>query len=348
VADLELAPGTSVQELKWMGSSGIVLAVCMSYEPNRGTSWHLSSLNAKNGTTRKVASEAETDVPALFASDKATIAVMVRMTDDTSQSVSTFRKLGPELMLSQPVQLNGRFPTVSFEPDGSVFATTVERVANRDRPIRHRSRIDFRAGRALEVDVPEPEPPKTDDAEVALISTSWSLPKAAGGGLAQPIYLEPQPREKDGAKNALVVADGSFAEMAPDGTALLYISQGCAFIREIISVPKETAVAAMEAAARREAVMASKQVALAVIMFSADHEDNAPSASTFLDDVSPYLKDRALTNGFVYTFTGGSLTDVDKPAETELGYIPGPGGRAVAYADGHVKWVPDTDPNGTI
>jgi prepilin-type processing-associated H-X9-DG protein len=25
----------------------------------------------------------------------------------------------------------------------------------------------------------------------------------------------------------------------------------------------------------------------------------------------------------------------------ELGFVPGPGGRAVVYADGHVEWVPD-------
>lgn len=28
-------------------------------------------------------------------------------------------------------------------------------------------------------------------------------------------------------------------------------------------------------------------------------------------------------------------------AETELGYVTGPGGRAVIYVDGHVKWVED-------
>ena len=29
------------------------------------------------------------------------------------------------------------------------------------------------------------------------------------------------------------------------------------------------------------------------------------------------------------------------PAGTEVGYISGPGGRAVVYADGHVKWITD-------
>jgi prepilin-type processing-associated H-X9-DG protein len=53
------------------------------------------------------------------------------------------------------------------------------------------------------------------------------------------------------------------------------------------------------------------------------------------------VKNSSILEGFVYTFKGGKLSDVDKPAETVLGYIEGPGGRAVAYLDGHVKWVPN-------
>src|SRR5207237_1148307 len=31
----------------------------------------------------------------------------------------------------------------------------------------------------------------------------------------------------------------------------------------------------------------------------------------------------------------------ESPAETVLGYASGTGGRAVVYADGHAKWIPD-------
>jgi hypothetical protein len=43
----------------------------------------------------------------------------------------------------------------------------------------------------------------------------------------------------------------------------------------------------------------------------------------------------------VYTFGGGSLASIDAPAETIIGYVTGPGGRAAIYADGHVKWQND-------
>ena len=33
------------------------------------------------------------------------------------------------------------------------------------------------------------------------------------------------------------------------------------------------------------------------------------------------------------------MTLIGNPAPTELGFTLGPGGRAVAYCDGHVKWV---------
>ena len=45
-----------------------------------------------------------------------------------------------------------------------------------------------------------------------------------------------------------------------------------------------------------------------------------------------------LFNGFVYTYGGGALKDIDSPTTTETGYVNGPNGKAVIYADGHVKW----------
>ena len=37
-------------------------------------------------------------------------------------------------------------------------------------------------------------------------------------------------------------------------------------------------------------------------------------------------------------YLGGKLNEVNNPAETELGYVTAPGGRAVLYANGHVVW----------
>jgi prepilin-type processing-associated H-X9-DG protein len=46
-----------------------------------------------------------------------------------------------------------------------------------------------------------------------------------------------------------------------------------------------------------------------------------------------------MVNQFVYTFWGGNLAEIKEPSKEVMGYVPGPGGRAVTYLDGHVKWV---------
>ena len=61
--------------------------------------------------------------------------------------------------------------------------------------------------------------------------------------------------------------------------------------------------------------------------------------SRFADGISPYLKNDAAVQSFTYVGPdGGPLTGVTSPATTIMGYIAAPGGRAVVYVDGHVKW----------
>jgi prepilin-type processing-associated H-X9-DG protein len=92
-----------------------------------------------------------------------------------------------------------------------------------------------------------------------------------------------------------------------------------------------------DGAARAETLSKAKQVALGLMMLAADNDDTI-SADFKLSDLAPYLRNNSILEGFVMVFTGGSLRDVKDPANTVLGYTEGPGGRAVAYMDGHVKW----------
>jgi prepilin-type processing-associated H-X9-DG protein len=57
------------------------------------------------------------------------------------------------------------------------------------------------------------------------------------------------------------------------------------------------------------------------------------------ETLGKHLKDPSLLVGFVYTFKGGRQIDLENPTGTVLGYVEGPGGRAVLYADGHATWV---------
>ena len=94
----------------------------------------------------------------------------------------------------------------------------------------------------------------------------------------------------------------------------------------------------MLAAKRAAAMSKAKQVALGLIMYSADNDDAIPGDLDLRKDVSPYVRNDSVFDGFVYTFQGGKLSDLKDPANTVLGYTDTPDGRAVAYADGHVVW----------
>ena len=113
-------------------------------------------------------------------------------------------------------------------------------------------------------------------------------------------------------------------------------------MRPIIQLPKELFLNALNAADRMKAVMNAKQVALGIIMYAGDHDDLYPSSQEDIGKlIDPYLKNQGIFSGFVYSYGGGLASDMKNPAQTTIGYMPGPGGRAVVYADGHVKWQPD-------
>jgi len=111
-------------------------------------------------------------------------------------------------------------------------------------------------------------------------------------------------------------------------------------VRRIIGIDKILYLQMREAALRTEAMSAAKQCALALIMYASDSDDVAPPPHD-RDKLLPYIKDRSILDRFVYTFPGGSLDNLKNPSEVEIGYVEGPGGRAIAYADGSVKWRKD-------
>lgn len=80
---------------------------------------------------------------------------------------------------------------------------------------------------------------------------------------------------------------------------------------------------------------------------SADNDDNLPLAGDSLrDTLFPYTKSASVFPGFVYSLNGGAMKDIKDPATTMMGYIPGQGGYAVVYADGHVQWKTELPPSG--
>ncbi|MHB8636480.1 MAG: hypothetical protein ACYC96_08405 [Fimbriimonadaceae bacterium] len=138
--------------------------------------------------------------------------------------------------------------------------------------------------------------------------------------------------------DALVTPNGAMAQLSPAVDAVFYVEGGVAKVRtlEALSADQKRELVS---AVRAQAVNDAKQSVLAMLMYSNDMDDMLPGAND-LDALGPYLGDQSILDDFVYTPpTNLNQTQIAEPANTQIGYIDGPGGRAIAYADGHVKWI---------
>ena len=147
------------------------------------------------------------------------------------------------------------------------------------------------------------------------------------------------PQEKGRRTSVLVAADCTLALLSPNCDRVLYLGGGSLFWRNIQTIDLAEYQKALDQAEREAAIQNAKEAALALIMYASDYDDVYPGSLP--GDLDAYTKDSSILDGFIYTFQGGNMSDIASPAETEMGYIEGPGGRAVAYTDGHVKWIPN-------
>lgn len=134
-------------------------------------------------------------------------------------------------------------------------------------------------------------------------------------------------------------ADVRTSKIAPDRSAIAYMDRGNVFVREMIKLDTKEFTALLEREEQQDAITKAKQIATAIHIYMADWDDVFPGADGFNDKMMPYLKNRQMLDGFVYTFSDRKATDIAEPSKTEIGYVDGRRGRAVAYADGSVKWI---------
>jgi len=137
--------------------------------------------------------------------------------------------------------------------------------------------------------------------------------------------------------------DADFASLHSSGSRVLFRALGAAFCADLTPIDLETALELLAVHARTKALSYGKQAAIASLIYAADYDDSLPiSGGQATDAVAPYIKDTSILERVVWTnLTGQNVAKIENPAEYQLGYVPGPGGRAVIYADGHIKWVPD-------
>jgi hypothetical protein len=183
---------------------------------------------------------------------------------------------------------------------------------------------------------------ESDDASSPepLMQAVQANPKIEGNTTAPTILLALKGGKAG--EQGILTTDGTKPNFSPKFDAVAYVSQSNLMVRLLARVPRDAYDQARMAAARSEALNKAKQVGLGFIMYASDMDDVLPGQDADIRTlIGPYLKNDSLFDGFNYTFGGGNVQDVEKPAETEMGFVPGPGGRAVVYIDGHAKWIPD-------
>ncbi len=136
----------------------------------------------------------------------------------------------------------------------------------------------------------------------------------------------------------LVSAEGEPVFLLP--RAALYLSNGALYAAFIQSVNAATLSAIQKKRQRDTVIGYTKQIGLGLLRYIQDNNEKFPASANGLSGlIGPYLKNSSVLNGFVYTPpTPLSQAGMDNVSQVVLGHLPGDGGKAVLYADGHVKW----------
>ncbi len=140
-----------------------------------------------------------------------------------------------------------------------------------------------------------------------------------------------------------------------DARKIAYVSQGQLYIAELSlrdpTVPEKLAAGLplSEDETKQVLMINGKQIALGMLMYSADHDNGLPPADSLAATLYPYLRDKNVflrpgsqDNAFSYLDPGaGNWSDIQHPSETPIGQLDaGYGWVVVIYADGHIKSVP--------
>lgn len=151
---------------------------------------------------------------------------------------------------------------------------------------------------------------------------------------------------KDAEGHAFLAADAEEPLVLPG--AVVYQSQGALFAAPLVKMDRAAFIGKRREAQKTATVIQAKQIALGLMMYAQDYDERFPTSGDAAEVVQPYIKNSDIFNNpetgkpglqLVYKQTG--LADYKTPSTDVLGYLSGPGGRAVIYVDGHIKWEDD-------
>lgn len=240
------------------------------------------------------------------------------------------------------MQLPALLSIPHWSADGNFYVHTVTRL--KPRGVRRTWYVANRSTGQFEV---AKAPMDAEDlfdpgAQKELIVSNWNakISRAKIGVPAPTVTLAATNAKED--DFAVVTTDGTQGGLSPKLNGVSYEAQGSLMVRPMLKLSYEAYLRAKENAERLAAINDAKQAALGLIMYSADYDDNMLANSAgWQDQLMPYIKNQDILDNFQYTFAGGLTTGIADPSSTVLGYVNGPNGRAIAYLDGHVNWVPN-------
>jgi hypothetical protein len=336
-----------VDQLDWLSHTHMALMVVGWIQP---TPEHPAShrtlywVDAVHGQTRALG---ELQSEQLLISPAQPQAVLFSRAEDSLRVIRADGSFGPVLPRSKGVDVT------EWSRDGStLLLRSWEMPAARNvPPLAKWHAMDLQTG-AITTLAAAPEEYQEQPQPVRLKSSTAVLKEENMTQRVSPLWLESTVKSEQ--PRVLVCADGGGGSLAPDASAVLYLSQGAAWVVPLVRLPREQMLAQLRAAQRQEALSNARQIGLALSMYAQDYDETFPPADGHATQVlRPYLKNDEVFNapgtdipGFVYTYTGGPMKTITDPSTQEVGYLPGPGGRAVIFADGHAKWQSDNESPG--
>lgn len=130
--------------------------------------------------------------------------------------------------------------------------------------------------------------------------------------------------------------------------AIVYQSHGIVFAVPLIRLDRDAFITERRKVYQAETISRAKQIGLALLGYAADNKDNFPPVGSDKDTYGAYVKNDSVFNnpetgklGLSLVYQQTSTEQIQSPGEYILGYLSGAGGRAIIYADGHVKWQDD-------
>jgi len=344
-----------ILSMDWIAGSSSLAIQAQFVDPADTTSRHTSILilNGKGETLTVEQVEPGRTCEILPSPVKPVVALLERPSSNEGPpgsiqqavpaNTETIRFFGTGGNLSQPTKLPGRSFGLQWSNGGLPYVKSFE-VQEGDKKEKRVWYLVNRETLKLEPSETSPFPRIQDSAQAdEELEVQALSAKLAGNklGIYVPTVVISPPQAKD-AELTVITTDGDEAKLSPKSNGVSYQSQGSLMVREMVKVPLEAYRRAREAALKERLINQAKQVGFALMMYCNDWDDNMLSNSgNWQEQLLPYLRNQSLMDGFTYTFAGGNSANIPDPANTAVGYIEGPGGRAVAYADGHVRWVPN-------